>query len=240
MKLPQTATQIHAAQTRIYPAKTHPIETPKRNTLLVSSLFLLFAIPGIPAIFIVLLVLLGPFESPQLMALVNARYFNAPWPLLLHGISSVAFFLTVPWQFSPALRQQAPGWHRNSGRIALLSGYVMAVSAIWLHHSLTADELGMRYVGLLLMSVGIVLTMSLAFYAVLQGQIAAHRRWMCRATAIVLAAVTPLFLEVVAAFTLGQLAFFKALLPSLLHDYGRLAAMALNLLVAEYLLRQKA
>jgi len=235
MKLSQAASQIDAAQTRIYPE-----QPPQRNTLMVAALFLLFAIPGIPAIFIVLLVLLGPVESPQLMALVNARYYAAPWPLLLHGISSVAFFLTVPWQFSPALRQQAPRWHRNSGRIVLLSAYVMALSAIWLHHSLTPDELGMRYVGLLLMSAGIVLTFSLAFYAVLHGQIAAHRRWMCRAMAIVLAAVTPLFLDVIATFTLGQLAFFKALLPMLLHDYGRLTAMALNLLVAEYLLRQKA
>jgi hypothetical protein len=63
---------------------------------------------------------------------------------------------------------------------------------------------------------------------------------MCRAMAIVLAAVMPLFLEVIADLTLGQLAFFKALLPMLLHDHGRLTAMALNLLVAEYLLRQKA
>lgn len=235
MKLSQAASQMDAAQTQINPANT-----PQRNIALVTSLFLLFAIPGIPAIFIVLLVLFGPFESQQLMSLVNARYFSAPWPLLLHGISSVAFFLTVPWQFSPALRQQAPGWHRNSGRVALLSAYVMAVSAIWLHHSLTPDELGMRYVGLLLMSVGIVLTFSLAFYAVLHGKIAAHRRWMCRAMAIVLAAVTPLFLEVIAAFTLGQLAFFKVLLPELMHDYGRIAAMALNLLVEEYLLSQKA
>jgi uncharacterized membrane protein len=235
MKLPQTATQIHAAQTRMYPAKT-----PQRNTLLVSSLFLLLAIPGIPAIFIVLLVLFGPFESPMLMSLVNARYFETPWPLLLHGGSSVAFFLTVPWQFSPTFRQKAPGWHRNSGRVALLSAYMMAISAIWMHHSLTPDELGMRYVGLLLMSFGIVLTFSLAFYYVLQGQISAHRRWMYRAMAIVLAAVTPLFLGVIADLTLGQLVLFKTLLPSLMHDYGRLAGMLLNLLVAQWLLRQKA
>lgn len=202
------------------------------------TLFLLFAIPGIPAILIVSLLLLGPFDSPTLMSLVNARYFDAPWAVLVHGSSSAVFFLTVPWQFSDRFRSRAPKWHRISGRLVLLSAYVMALSGIWMHHSLTPDELGMRYVGMLLLSLGIVLTFTLAFYYVLQGQIAAHRRWMYRAVAIALGAVTPLFLEVIATISLGQFAVFKPVLPSLLHDYDRLVAIGLNLLIARWLLRR--
>lgn len=217
----------------------HPAITRNSHTALVTTLFLLFAIPGIPAILIVSLVLLGPFDSPTLMSLINARYFETPWAVLVHGSSSAVFFLTVPWQFSDRFRYRTPKWHRISGRLVLLSAYVMALSGIWMHHSLTPDELGMRYVGMLLLSLGIVLAFTLAFYYVLQGQIAAHRRWMYRAVAIALASVTPLFLEVIADISLGQLAMFKPVLPSLLHDYDRLVAVGLNLLIVQWLLRQQ-
>lgn len=145
----------------------------QQNWPLVGTLFALTAIPGIPAILIVLLALIGPIDSPVLMSFINASYFESPLAVLLHGSSGIAFFLSVPLQFSPAFRQ-----------------------------------------------------------------IAAHRRWMYRAVAISLAAVTPLFIEVVAVLTLGQIEAFKPFLAQLLHDYGRLIALCFNLLIAQLLLQK--
>lgn len=211
--------------------------TTGHNWPLVGTLFVLFAIPGIPAIFIVLGVLAGPTDSPLLTTLVNARYFESPLAVWVHGASGIALFLTVPLQFSPAFRLKHSQWHRVSGRIALLSAYILAASAVWMHHFLTPEELGMRYIGLIIVSLGMVMAFTLALYHVLNGQIAAHRRWMYRAVAITLAVVTPLFIEVLAVFTLGQVETFRPFLAQLLHDYDRLIGLVINLVIAEWLIR---
>ncbi|RVU31964.1 DUF2306 domain-containing protein [Rheinheimera riviphila] len=212
------------------------------NWPLVITLWLLMAIPGIPALLIVslliTLLLIGPVESTVLMSLLNPHYLTAPWAVIVHGSSGAILFLTMPWQFSPALRHHHPKWHRASGRLVLLSGYTLAVSGIWMHLFLTPDELGMRFIGLLALSSGMILAFSMAFYAVLNRQFNQHRRWVCRAVAITLAALTPLFIEVVADLTLGQMVAIKPLLAPFFYDYGRLLGMGLNLLVAECLLRK--
>lgn len=209
------------------------------NWLLVSTLWLLTAIPGIPAILIVSLVLLGPVESTLLMSLINPNYFSSPWAVLVHGGSGVAFFLTMPWQFSPALRHQYPTWHQRSGRVAILSGFIMAISGVWMHLSLTPEELGMRFIGLVVVSSGMMLALAMALYAVLQRQFERHRRWMYRAVAITLAVVTPLFIEELTGLTLGQVAAFEPWLAPFLHEYDRLVGLCLNLLIVEGVLREK-
>ncbi|ALO45757.1 DUF2306 domain-containing protein [Pseudohongiella spirulinae] len=209
----------------------------KHNWPLVGTLFVLTAIPGIPAILIVLLVLIGPVDSQFLTSLVNARYFEAPLAVLVHGSSGIAFFLTVPLQFSPAFRHKHLQGHRISGRIALLSAYIMAASGVWMHLVLTPEERGMRFTGLVIVSLSMVVAFTIAFGHVLKRQIAAHRRWMYRAVAISLAVVTPLFVETVAALTLGQVETLRPLLVQLLHDYDRLIGLTINLLIAEWLIR---
>ncbi len=213
------------------------------NWPLVSTLWLLMAIPGIPAILIVSLLvtslLIGPVESTLLMSFINPLYIASPWAVIAHGSSGAIFFLTMPWQFSPAIRHKHPKWHRASGRVVLLSGYTMAVSGIWMHLFLTPDELGMRFIGLLALCSGMMLAFSMAFYAVLNRQFDRHRRWMCRAVAITLAALTPLFIKLAADLTLGQISAIQPLLTPFFHDYDRLLGIGLNLLLVEWLLRKK-
>lgn len=209
------------------------------NWPLVSTLWLLMAIPGIPAIIIVLLLLIGPVESTLLMSFINPLYIASPWAVIVHGSSSALFFLTMPWQFSPAIRHKHPQWHRASGWLVLLSGYTMAISGIWMHLFLTPDELGMRFIGLLALSGGMMLAFSIAFYAVLNRQFDRHKRWMCRAVAITLAALTPLFIKLIADLTLGQIGAIQPLLTPFFHDYDRLLGIGLNLLLVQWLLREK-
>ena len=211
----------------------------KYNWPLVSTLWLLLAIPGIPAILIVSLLLVGPVESTLLMSLLNPLYLSAPWAVIVHGSCGAIFFLTMPWQFSPALRHKYPKWHRGSGRLVLLSGYSLAISGVWMHLFLTPDQLGMRFIGLLALCCGMVLAFSMAFYAVLNRQFDRHQRWMCRAVAITLATITPLFIEVMVGLSLGQIAAIKPSLAVFFHDYGRLLGISLNLLIGEWLMRQK-
>ncbi len=220
-----------------YPHAATDLVPLRHHWPLVSALGLLTAIPAIPAAIILLLLLLAPTESTLFVALVNPHYLTSPWAVVVHGASGVLFFLAMPWQFSPKFRLQRPAWHRASGRVTLISAYVMAISGVWMHLSLTPDERGMRFIGLLVLSGAMIVAFSLAFYAVLQRQFERHQRWMYRAVAITLAAVTPLFIEAVAELTLGQFALFKPLLTPFFYDYSRFLGMVINLLVAQWLLR---
>lgn len=200
---------------------------------LVLILYLLLAVPGIPALLIILLLLGQSWLPAELLSLVNPRYLQTPAPILLHAGSGVLFFLTVPLQFSARLRQRMPRWHRHSGRLALCSGLLMAMSGIWMHHFLTPADLGPRYLGLWALSLTIIGCFSMAFYRVRQRRFIAHQRWKCRGLAAVLATLSGLLLELVAALTLGQLDGWQLAVSQWQHDYARLTALGLNLLVLE-------
>ena len=215
-------------------AQTSPsVATRARQWPLVLILFLLLAVPGIPALMSILLLLCQTWVPAELLSLVNPRYLLTPAPILLHAGSGVLFFLTVPLQFSDRLRQRLPRWHRHSGRLALCSGWLMAASGVWMHHCLTPADLGPRYLGLWALSLCIIGCFSMAFYRVRQRRFAAHQRWMCRGLAAVLATLSGLLLELIAALTLGQLDGWQLAVGQWQHDYARLTALGLNLLVLE-------
>lgn len=229
-------TSVHHAQ--FAPSTSTPATTVKHWPL-VATLFVLLAVPGIPALLMILLILFHALMPAELIQLVNPAYLQTPLPILLHGISGVVFFLTIPLQFSLRLRQQFPLWHQRSGGIGVVSALLMAASGIWMHHFLTPADLGMRYVGLWLLSLAIIGCFSMAFYQICQRRFAAHQRWMWRGVAAVLATVSGLLLEVFVALTLGQ---FDALQPALTqwqHEYARLTALGLNMLLLEVYIRRK-
>lgn len=247
---------------------------------IVLLLWFLTAIPAIPALGLLLVLLLqlslppfglapfgwSPQIPPSLSAMLNPIYLSSPWPILLHAGSGVVFFATMPWQFLPAFRQRYPRWHRRSGYLVSASLYGMAISGVWLHLVVTPSELGMRFVSLLLVSLGMIVALSIALQAVLQRDYARHQRWMLRTVAITLAVVTPLLLEVM--LLLGQMlvigilslihltmqvvlpsaaAFTKPLaltwpllqanITALWHDYGRVVGMLTNLWLVRLWLR---
>ncbi len=212
---------------------SHPVATHTGQWPLVLTLYLLLAVPGIPALLIILVLLSQSWLPAELLSLINPGYLQTPAPILLHAGSGVLFFLTVPLQFSARLRPRLPRWHRHSGRLALCSGLLLAASGIWMHHMLTPADLGPRYLGLWALSLCIIGCFSLAFYRVRQRRFIAHQRWMCRGLAAVLATVSGLVLELVAALTLGQLDGWQAAVSQWQHDYARLTALGLNMLVLE-------
>lgn len=204
----------------------------------ITALFLLLAIPGIPAILIVGSVLVGLGSNHLPLEFVNNTYLSKPWAVIVHGMSGVLFFLSAPFQFSPSLRSKYTKLHKYSGYLVFTSGYVMALSGIWMHHALTSDELGPRYIGLVLMAFAMCISFSMALKYIIQRSIWSHQVWVIRAMAITLGAITYLFVEVVFSLTLGQIEGVKPMMAELLHDYGRITAVVINLVIAEYLIKQ--
>jgi hypothetical protein len=199
--------------------------------------FLLFmtGIPGIPAIFLLIGVALGPSAGVIFSSMVNALYFETPAAIVVHGGAGILFFLTMPFQFSPALRNKKSNWHRTGGRIALLSGYVMGTSGVWMHHVLSPDLFGMRYVSLVILSISMCTAFSMALWHIINRNVDVHRKWMIRAVAITLGVITLLFVEAISFLLFGLLENVFAVINQFQHDYGRLVGMAINLTIVEYI-----
>ncbi|HEY7774173.1 MAG TPA: DUF2306 domain-containing protein [Marinagarivorans sp.] len=220
--------------TRENPAK---MKTKPFNWPIVGLLLFLAGIPAIPAPFLMTLAVMGP-SANELSSIVNALHFQTPAAVLVHGSSGIAFFLSMPFQFSPLLRAKKPKRHKIAGIIALASGYVMALSGIWMHHVLSPDSFGARYLSLVTLSAAICIAFSMALTHILNGNVPAHRAWMCRAVAITLGVVTPLFIDILLYLASNSTGNSLATLYQLQHDYGRLLGMAINLGIVEYALHR--
>lgn len=211
------------------------IKKTRFNWPVVGFLLFMTGIPAIPAIFLLGLVALGPDVGESFSSLVNALYFETPAAIFVHGGAGILFFLTMPFQFSPALRIKKRSLHKAGGRIALLAGYVMGLSGIWMHHVLSPDSFGVRYVVLIMMSIAMCITFSLALWHIINRDVQSHRKWMIRAVAITLAAVTPLFVEAISFLLFGQLENIFTVISQFQHDYGRLVGIVINLTIVEYI-----
>src|SRR3954454_3413292 len=69
--------------------------------------------------------------GPHLMP-ANPRITASPVPAVVHIISAVAYAVLGAFQFSAALRRRRPGWHRVAGRVLVVLGFAVALSALWL------------------------------------------------------------------------------------------------------------
>ncbi|KZN36026.1 hypothetical protein N480_18720 [Pseudoalteromonas luteoviolacea S2607] len=216
----------------------HTKQVIKFNWPVVSGLLLITAIPGVPAIFIIALVLLGSGAVAGVSDVINAQYFATPAAILTHASAGVIFFLTMPWQFSPRLRVCRPRLHKVGGRLAVVSGCVMAISGVWMHLMLTPNELGGRFVSLLIMSVAICGAFCTAIGHVIKGRVVQHKKWMIRAVALALAAITPLITGALLQLIFGAWAGVYETLLAFHHSYDRLIAMVINLTIVEMVMRQ--
>jgi len=209
------------------------------NWPVVGTLLFLTGIAGIPAIFLVALVAMGPSEIEIISTMINTLHFETPAAIFVHGVSGILFFLTMPFQFSPRLRANNLNRHKIAGRIALISGYVMAISGVWMHNVLSPDSQGTRYVVLILMSLTICFTFSIALWHVIKRNIPKHQRWMARAVAITLAAVTPIFVELLIMALFSHFDRLYTILIELQYDYGRLVGIIINLVIVEIIFSKK-
>ena len=209
------------------------------NWKAVSLLFFLFGLPGIPAFFIVALVLLGPDAIAEASSLINTRYFELPTAILVHGVSGIIFFFSLPTQFSTRLRVTRPKMHSVMGRLAVVSACLMAISGVWMHLVFSPTDLGTRFISLVIVAIAICISFSTAIVFAMKKNIVAHKAWMARAVAVTLAVVTPLFLEVILSLFIDVASPVGELAMSVLHDYDRLIGLVLNVLLVEVCMRKK-
>ncbi len=164
----------------------------------------------------------------------NARFFASPLPVTLHILSSSLYAVLGAFQFAPGFRRRRPGWHRAAGRILVVCGLTAALSGLWMTQFYPWSDYDGRllYALQLLFGSAMVLSIVIGVAAIRRRDVARHRAWMIRAYAVGLGAGTQVLTHL-------PLLLFPAALGELTRALCMGAGWALNLAVAEWLIRRR-
>lgn len=221
-----------AAQTNAYGKQAlqkAKVRTVPAQWLVPAALLVLSAIPLISGALRLTQLAGGPEIMPA-----NPRFNGAPLPVVLHIVSAAVFSILGAFQFATGFRRRWPGWHRAAGRVLVLTGLLVGLSALWmtLFYPRAADTGDLLYGFRLLFGSGMVLSIVLGFAAIRRREVARHSAWMMRAYAIGLGAGTQVLTlwagELIAS---SPYALSRDLLMGL--------AWAINLGVAEWVIRKR-
>lgn len=194
-----------------------------------TGLILLSAVPAIAGAVRVAELTGGAEVTPD-----NARFFDAPVPVLLHIVGAVVYCVLGAFQFSAGFRRRRPGWHRAAGRVLVPAGLVAAGSGLWMAvvYQLPPVDGPLVMVFRLVFGGAMAASLVLGFAAVLRRDITRHRAWMIRAYAIGQGAGTQAFTHAPWVLALGMPgATTHALLMA--------AGWLINLAVAEWIIRRR-
>src|SRR3954452_18421555 len=194
--------------------------------------FALIALVLLPAVFgsLRLVELAG---GPQLMP-ADPRFTSSPLPLVVHVVSALGYAVLGAFQFSARLRRRRPGWHRAAGRVLLVLGMAVALSALWmtLFYPRQPGTGALAYLFRLAFASGMAVSIILGFTAIRRRDIPGHRAWMTRAYALALGAGTQVFTKGIGPALFGT--------TTLTLDLSLGAAWVINLAFAEHVIRRSA
>ena len=224
----------------LFKTKTiNSLPTTSYNWPVVATLLFLTGIASIPAMFSLIIIALGPSVAGEYSSFINSIHIAAPSAIFVHGGAGIIFFFTMPFQFSPRLRSNNLSRHKLAGQVAVISGCIMAISGIWMHNVLSPDSQGVRYGILIMTSLAICISFIIAIYHVINGNIQKHQQWMARSVAIILAAITALFIDILILLIFSDFEVVYKMLTQFQYDYGRLFGIVINLVIVEIIITKK-
>ena len=201
--------------------------SPKSNWLVVTGLLLLGALPALPAGFIVSLLMQGEPHD-----FVRPIYTERPFPIAIHAVAGVVFWLAVPLQFSARVRQNRPRLHRFLGRSAMLAALTLSLSSLWLLVVNPPVAGWIHRATLGVASVGALMAFALALWAVRKRDFVQHRAWAIRGAGFVYSAATIGLVAIPIYLVYGEFPVWMA-------EVNRLIGLLVNLAFVEWLLRRK-
>ena len=129
----------------------------------------------------------GPLLLPA-----NARMTASPLPVVVHIASAVPYAVLGAFQFSARLRHRHPLWHRVTGRLVVMLGLAVALSALWMtvFYARQPGTGELAFLFRLAFGSGMAACILLGLATIRRGDVAAHQAWMTRAYALALGAGT--------------------------------------------------
>ncbi|MEX1056290.1 MAG: DUF2306 domain-containing protein [Natronospirillum sp.] len=171
-----------------------PRQAPSRKAdiLLISGLLLLGLIPAIAG----QVRLFELFTGGEITA-DNVRFFNQPFPFVVHIVAATLYAFLGAFQFSALIRRRFINWHRRAGRMLAVCGLLLASTGLWmsLFYDLPASDGILLLVFRLVFGIAMIVALVLGIVAVLRRNLQQHRAWMIRAYAIAMAAGTQVFAQ---------------------------------------------
>jgi len=157
-----------------------------------------------------------------------------PLLILVHIVPGLIFVLTGPFQFIQSVRTRYPRWHRFSGRLFLICGVVIGITALIMSFAVPAIGGVNQAAATVLFSVFFLYALFKAFQQVLQHQLVQHREWAIRAYAIGMAITTIRIINGIFFAT----SRFTGLTPKEFFGIGFWVGFVLHLIAAEYWIGQ--
>jgi uncharacterized membrane protein YozB (DUF420 family) len=125
-----------------------------------------------------------------------------PWTIV-HFASALLFAVLAMLQLISALRRRHPLLHRYSGRIAIASGLIAAITGAWIPFAVVPPRPLSERVYIVVYFTGVASCLLLGFRAARQRDFPLHRAWMIRAVATAGAVMTQRIVFPIFAFTFG-------------------------------------
>jgi uncharacterized membrane protein len=164
----------------------------------------------------------------------NARFFASPLPVVVHIVGASLYAILGAFQFANGIRRRWPVWHRWAGRLLVVCGLLVGLSALWmtLFYPLPVVDGDFLNAQRLLFGSAMIVSLVLAYVAIRRGKVKQHRAWMMRAYAIALGAGTQTLTLMAGELIAGKPnELSRALLMG--------AAWVINLAVAEAIIRKR-
>jgi Predicted membrane protein (DUF2306) len=162
----------------------------------------------------------------------DAIKFNAvPWTLFLHSLGGMTFGLLGPIQFSGAIKKRFGKFHRISGRIFVVAGMMLGLSAIRLLVEFPDASTWVLVTARAFAGLGMITALTLALLAIINRDIVRHRNWMIRAYAIGMGSATIAFIQLPIFLIKGKA------LEGYFADSLFVLSWAINLTIAELVIR---
>lgn len=192
-----------------------------------TALLMLSAVPVMAGTLRLVQLVGGPALMPA-----DHRFAGFPLPLVAHIVGASTYAVVGAFQYVPRFRRRHSGWHRGAGRILAAAGLLASGSALWmtLFYAPQPGTGSLLYLLRLVLGSAMAASLVLGVTAMRRGDVAGHRAWMIRAYAIGLAAGTQAFTGGV-----GSALFGTGVVQG---DLAKAAAWAINLAVAEWVIRR--
>src|ERR1700676_211335 len=121
-------------------------------------------------------------------------FAHYPKLTLIHIVPGLLFMLLGPLQFSSSIRARHLRWHRWSGRVFVVCGFVIGITALIMSFGMPAIGGVNQAAATTLFGLYFLLALSRAFWLIRRREIALHREWMIRAfsTGLAVATIRPI------------------------------------------------